>query len=253
MNLGGLELTVQLSLARAIVGDPPLLILDEATSALDTKSEVIVQEALDRASLNRTTITIAHRLSTIKHADQIIVMANGYQIESAMSDETGSAHEQLLRKENGAYTRLVVAQGLKEQNAADRDEDQLSSVDFDPTQTPTVEEKAALIQDDAEKAAMVALERSGTRKSQISDVDILTSDDIIKRKYSFPYLFGRILRINKNQWVLLLGMLAASMGTGCSYPVYFLLVKLDTRVDLPGRSSLSSLAVQFRWAESQCL
>lgn len=61
----------QIAIARAIVGDPHILLLDEATSALDTASEAIVQDALEKASVGRTTITIAHRLSTIKDADQV--------------------------------------------------------------------------------------------------------------------------------------------------------------------------------------
>lgn len=61
----------RIAIARAIIGDPAILLLDEATSALDTASETVVQDALDKASKGRTTITIAHRLSTIKDADQV--------------------------------------------------------------------------------------------------------------------------------------------------------------------------------------
>ncbi len=77
----------RLSIARAILKNPPILILDEATSALDTESERLVQEALDRLMKNRTTIVIAHRLSTIKNADMICVMHEGKIVERGTHDE----------------------------------------------------------------------------------------------------------------------------------------------------------------------
>ncbi|KAK5993811.1 ABC multidrug transporter atrD [Cladobotryum mycophilum] len=94
----------RIAIARAIVSDPKILLLDEATSALDTKSEGVVQEALDAASEGRTTIVIAHRLSTIRNADKIIVMANGAIVEEG-------THDQLLRN-NRAYFDLVSAQSI---------------------------------------------------------------------------------------------------------------------------------------------
>src|SRR5258707_13119968 len=67
--------------ARALLRDPPILILDEATSALDTESERLVQEAIDRLMAHRTVLVIAHRLATVRHADLIVVLADGRIIE----------------------------------------------------------------------------------------------------------------------------------------------------------------------------
>ncbi|MFN5346412.1 MAG: ABC transporter ATP-binding protein [Bacteroidota bacterium] len=88
----------RLSIARAVLKNPPILILDEATSALDTESERLVQEALINLMKQRTTLVIAHRLSTIVHADEIIVMQSGEIVERG-------THQELLNK-NGYYKRL---------------------------------------------------------------------------------------------------------------------------------------------------
>jgi subfamily B ATP-binding cassette protein MsbA len=89
----------RLSIARAVLKNPPILILDEATSALDSESEKLVQEALFNLMKNRTSIVIAHRLSTIQHADEIVVIQEGKVAERG-------THEQLSVK-NGLYKKLV--------------------------------------------------------------------------------------------------------------------------------------------------
>ncbi len=96
----------RLSIARAVLKNPPVLILDEATSALDSESEVLVQQALERLMKNRTTLVIAHRLSTIRNADLICVLHQGCIVERG-------THEQLLSPDaRGYYRRLVEMQAL---------------------------------------------------------------------------------------------------------------------------------------------
>lgn len=94
----------RLTIARAILKNPPILILDEATSALDSESEQLVQKALLELMKNRTSIVIAHRLSTIQHADEIIVMRDGQILERG-------THESLLQKD-GEYQKLVELQAF---------------------------------------------------------------------------------------------------------------------------------------------
>lgn len=94
----------RLSIARAVLKNPPILILDEATSALDSESERLVQEALAKLMANRTTLVIAHRLSTIQHADEILVVQGGQIVERG-------THESLIAKE-GLYKKLSSMQSV---------------------------------------------------------------------------------------------------------------------------------------------
>ena len=95
----------RLSIARAVLKNPPIMILDEATSALDTESEKMVQIALENMMQNRTSIVIAHRLSTIQKADKIIVMKKGEIVEQG-------THSELLTL-NGTYANLVTLQSFE--------------------------------------------------------------------------------------------------------------------------------------------
>ena len=93
----------RLTIARAVLKNPPILILDEATSSLDTESEKLVQDAINKMMQNRTSIVIAHRLSTIRHADLIVVLQKGRIIETGTHDE--------LFSKDGFYRKLVEMQG----------------------------------------------------------------------------------------------------------------------------------------------
>lgn len=92
----------RLSIARAILADPQILILDEATSALDTESERLIQDAIERLEANRTTFVIAHRLSTVAHADMIVVLDHGHIVESG-------SHVELIGR-RGRYWKMVEQQ-----------------------------------------------------------------------------------------------------------------------------------------------
>jgi subfamily B ATP-binding cassette protein MsbA len=96
----------RLSIARAVLKNPDILILDEATSALDTESEKLVQEALNNLLRGRTSLVIAHRLSTIQGADRILVVDSGRIVE------TGTHHELIALE--GIYSRLVEMQQVRE-------------------------------------------------------------------------------------------------------------------------------------------
>lgn len=95
----------RLTIARAVLKNPPILILDEATSSLDTESERLVQDAINNMMQNRTSIVIAHRLSTIRHADEIVVLQKGKIVERGNHDA--------LMQQNGFYRKLVEMQEVK--------------------------------------------------------------------------------------------------------------------------------------------
>ncbi|KAG6377083.1 P-loop containing nucleoside triphosphate hydrolase protein [Boletus reticuloceps] len=194
----------RIAIARAIVSDPRILLLDEATSALDTQSEGIVQDALDKASAGRTTITIAHRLSTIKDADCIYVMGEGLVFEMG-------THTELLADENSAYSRLVNAQKLRETKEV---EDSVSTA-------------AVSVEVDAEKDVEeeLSLARKGTIQSVASDLAKQRNDErkhkeVDENNYSMFYLFARIGLLNREGlWRYAAGSFCAMM-TGMVYPLF---------------------------------
>ncbi|CDY48003.1 BnaA04g26870D [Brassica napus] len=110
----------RIAVARAILKDPRILLLDEATSALDAESERVVQEALDRIMVNRTTVVVAHRLSTVRNADMIAVIHQGKIVEKG-------SHTELLKDPEGAYSQLIRLQEEKKGEENPTDEQKIKS------------------------------------------------------------------------------------------------------------------------------
>ncbi|KIM25827.1 hypothetical protein M408DRAFT_204802 [Serendipita vermifera MAFF 305830] len=219
----------RIAIARAIVSDPKVLLLDEATSALDTRSEGVVQNALDKASKGRTTITIAHRLSTIKDAEMIYVMGDGMVLEKG-------THNQLLQNAEGPYAKLVQAQKLKEHHHADEDLDTSGhNTPVGPRGAADLNDPAAIMKlrqkekmdkekaaQDVEKAALdeKPLGRTDTSHSLASDILKQAADANKEKEYGMLYIMKRMAYINRPTWPLyILGFVAAAAG-GMVYPCF---------------------------------
>ncbi|WVQ95699.1 hypothetical protein IAU59_002798 [Kwoniella sp. CBS 9459] len=200
----------RVAIARAIVSDPRILLLDEATSALDTQSEGIVQDALDKAAMGRTTITIAHRLSTIRDANRILVMGAGEIIEQG-------THNELLANEEGPYAKLVVNQKLAQASAADA-----LKIDPEASVIPTSHSDEALVSPTSEKQ-MPDLKRAITGRSLAS----AAMDDIRAKREAeeteedkLPSSLGMYKRLIKLNWASRTAYIFATIGAICSGMVY---------------------------------
>ena len=98
--------TPAVAIARAFLADAPILILDEATSSLDSESELLIQQAMERLMVGRTTLVVAHRLSTVRALDRLLVLDRGKVIEEG-------SHDALIRIDGGIYRRLFERQALE--------------------------------------------------------------------------------------------------------------------------------------------
>lgn len=181
----------RIAIARAMISDPKILLLDEATSALDTKSEGVVQAALEVAAAGRTTITIAHRLSTIKDADNIVVMQEGRIIEQG-------THDQLLEAQ-GAYFRLVEAQKIAQVNAVTAEEQAAMDAD-DEKLARHISGTAGqdYIEDPDDKNVANKLNRTATEKSQ-SSVALQKRAPEGEQTYSLWTLIKLVASFNKKE------------------------------------------------------
>lgn len=240
----------RVAIARAIVSDPRVLLLDEATSALDTKSEGVVQAALDKAAVGRTTIIIAHRLSTIRHADNIVVMQAGRIVEQGK-------HDELLDKK-GAYFNLVEAQRI----AAVQQNDAAESSDTDVEKEAHFEESCS--EDAHEKENMSTLKRiisSGSGKlsrtkshdSQLSRAKLsrtqtgksIASVELAKRKeekekqYSLWQLMKVVWSFNKDdKLMMIIGFLCSVVAGGGNPTQAVFFAKAITALSLPDHKEL---------------
>ncbi|KAI9374167.1 P-loop containing nucleoside triphosphate hydrolase protein [Aspergillus egyptiacus] len=200
----------RIAIARAVVSDPKILLLDEATSALDTKSEGVVQAALEKAAEGRTTIVIAHRLSTIKSAHNIVVLVNGQIAEQGTHDE--------LVDRGGAYRKLVEAQRINEEKEAaaldaDEDVDTANLVKQEITKVKTATSGTDSY-DDEEKPA---IDRTGTHKS-ISSAILSKRSPEKAPKYSLWELIRFITSFNRPEILYMLIGLVFSVLAGGGQP-----------------------------------
>ncbi|KAK5999049.1 ABC multidrug transporter atrD [Cladobotryum mycophilum] len=198
----------RIAIARAIVSDPKILLLDEATSALDTKSEGIVQQALEAASRGRTTITIAHRLSTIKDAHNIVVMSAGRIVEQG-------THAELLENKS-MYYDLVSSQSFKSGNELTEEEQDA----IDEQQNRLIIRKSLAL---LGKTTVQEVDDDHIlEKTQVSTAaDILaiqkhTQED--RTKYSIWELILFIASFNRTEWKRMLVGLFFSVVCGLGNP-----------------------------------
>ncbi|KAL4062317.1 P-loop containing nucleoside triphosphate hydrolase protein [Scleroderma yunnanense] len=215
----------RVAIARAIVSDPRILLLDEATSALDTQSEGIVQDALDKASAGRTTISIAHRLSTIKNADQIFVMGEGVVLEHG-------THQGLL-DHSGPYARLVQAQKLRE--TKETLDDNVEVVGGTNMNKAATEE--------------IYLDRWDTLHSVNSDMARKKSDErkqneIDEEAYSLFYLFRRIGNLAR-PWFFIISIISAVAVGIQNYLFTLSAAELTTKLRILSFHSILRQDIQF--------
>ncbi|TKY50321.1 ABC transporter B family member 15 [Spatholobus suberectus] len=193
----------RIAIARAIIKKPRILLLDEATSALDSESERVVQEALDKAAVGRTTIIIAHRLSTVRNADVIAVVQSGRIMEM------GSHHE-LIQNDSGLYTTLVRLQQAKNEK-----EDTLSHPHHPPSSISNKDNHST----SSRRLSLVSCSSSANSMPHVGGGDDVVEEVVEDKKLPLPS-FRRLLALNIPEWKqACLGCLNAVLF-GAIQPVY---------------------------------
>lgn len=206
----------RVAIARAIVGDPKILLLDEATSALDTKSEEVVQAALNKAAEGRTTVIVAHRLSTVKTAHNIVVLVGGKIAEQG-------THEELLCAK-GEYFKLVEAQKISEikkaQHINDDDDDEIEqqrSAGFTMEKIDKIPSSKSIGSEIAQHAKSV---RVSVRQNKESQTNRASYGEISDAELNYlPWTLIRfIASFNKPELKYMMTGLFFAILAGCGQP-----------------------------------
>ncbi|XP_016180302.1 ABC transporter B family member 15 isoform X2 [Arachis ipaensis] len=199
----------RIAIARAIIKKPRILLLDEATSALDSESERVVQEALDKAAVGRTTVIIAHRLSTVQNADLIAVVQNGKVVEIA-------PHQTLIQNDAGIYASLVHLQASKNNNEQD------DTVVLPPPTHPSSISNSDIHNTSSRRLSLVSRSSSANSVARVAscagdddDVEKIVEDN----NFAVPS-FRRLLALNLPEWKqACLGCMSAVLF-GAVQPIY---------------------------------
>ncbi|XP_050237901.1 ABC transporter B family member 21-like [Mercurialis annua] len=186
----------RIAIARAILKDPRILLLDEATSALDAESERVVQDALDRVMVNRTTVIIAHRLTTVRKANLIAVLHHGVIVEKG-------SHSELLRDSKGAYSQLI---GLQEANT---------------TKEAMEEHQRSGLYSGSESQSS---QRNSFGHSSGPSVAENPKPEAERKDIAPKVPYARLAALNKPELPVLIAGSVAACGSGSIYPIYGILI-----------------------------
>ncbi|CAI0469814.1 unnamed protein product [Linum tenue] len=220
----------RIAIARAILKNPRILLLDEATSALDAESEKVVQEALDRIMVDRTTVIVAHRLSTVKNADTIAVIHRGKMVEK------GSHHE-LLKDPEGAYAQLI---RLQEINRPSDAEDNNSKKPSDMNPESFRQSSLRMSQRSLSRGSSGGVGGSSRRSFSVSfglptGIDTTGGDPAHDMEASpapedAPDVsIKRLAYLNKPEIPVLIGGAIAAVGNGVMFPLFGILISRAIR------------------------
>ncbi|XP_078119015.1 bile salt export pump [Sander vitreus] len=203
----------RIAIARALIRNPRILLLDMATSALDNESEAVVQEALDKMRLGRTTISIAHRLSTIRNADAIVGFEHGQAVEKG-------THSELIERQ-GVYFTLVTLQNQDKSNTTKDVISEALEEDFNLK----VRSRTSSKRDSVRLRSQIKLSNDTLSDvlTTLSDKEVTNKCEDDADKHVEPAPVARILKYNQPEWpYMLIGSLGAAVN-GSVNPIYAVL------------------------------